>query len=470
MPELTPALVGQEWEFVGGHLGHVLISTTPRIVATSCAPRRRSGRLPLMDISIGRHQSPDALVLAVSGRLDAEHAGELARAVEEELRCGHHTIALDLADCGFLSSAGIRVLFEIRRSAQGLGGTCLIRAASEPIRKVLDLTRLTPLLMESAAAQASPGHATTGRAALQPTPAVVDLQCGTVQLIGLERPETAVLRGRLIGRSDAAFSGCLPAVERVPLPRHAFALGLAALADAVPLAERAGEMLAACGTAFHRRPQPFASIDYLAATGDFVPEVDLAVGLVWEGVPGGRAGFEAVAGADAVAIDDLAAAVLEQTAGDTVAIVAVGEVLGLVGAELIRPLVAASAADRPGLPGREIAARWLSFSREPVHARRSAVIVGVATRGRAPSSLADFVRPLGTGTAQGHFHAAVFPLRPLKRGSGDLATTITDITASEPLALLHLLADPEPVLGIGRSQIVRGRCWFAPLAVTGGDA
>lgn len=423
-----------------------------------------------MEIAISRHESPDGLVLAVSGRLDAEHAGELARAVDEELRRGHHAIALDLAECGFLSSAGIRVLFEIRSAAQGVGGRCLIRSASPPIRKVLDLTRLTPLLMESAAAPGLPSNVTTSR----PTPQVasngVDLECCAVQFIGLERPDAAALRGRLIGRANAAFSGCLPAVERVPLPRHAFALGLAALADAGPIAERAGEMLGVCGTAFHRQPQPFTSIDYLAATGDFVPNIDLAAGLVWEGVPGGRAGFEAVAGADAVVVDDLAAAVLEQTAGDTVAIVAVGEVLGLVGAELIRPLAAASAADRPGLPGREIAARWLSFSREPVHARRSAVIVGVATRGRAPSSLADFVRPLGTGTAQGHFHAAVFPLRPLKRGSGDLATTITDITASEPLALLHLLADPEPVLGIGRSQIVRGRCWFAPLAVTGGDA
>lgn len=423
-----------------------------------------------MDIAIIRRESPDALVLAVSGRLDAEHAGELARAVDEELRRGHHVIALDLAGCGFLSSAGIRVLFEIRRAAQGVGGSCLIRAASPAIRKVLDLTRLTPLLMESAANQGPSGHATTSRTTPQSASVVVDLECGPVQFIALERPEATPLRGRLIGRSDMAFSGRLPAAHRVRLPRHAFALGLAALADAGPLAERAGEMLAACGTAFHRRPQPFTSIDYLAATGDFVPEVDLASGLVWEGLPAGRAGFEAVAGAGAVAIDDLAAAVIEQAVGDAVAIVAVGEVLGLVGAELIRPLAAASAADRPGIPRREIAARWLSFSREPVHARRTAVIVGVATRGRAPSSLEEFVRPLGSGTVQGHFHAVVFPLRPLKRGSGDLATTVADIAASEPLALLHLLSDPEPVLGIGRSQLVRGRCWFAPLSVAGGSA
>jgi anti-sigma B factor antagonist len=420
-----------------------------------------------MEITIARHETPDALVLAVTGRLDAEHAGELARAVDEELRRGHHTIALDLSDCGFLSSAGIRVLFEIHRNTKGVGGSCLIRTASEPIRRVLDLTRLTPLLMEPAAGPLPTSPSATSRTISHHAAAAVDVRCGTVQFIGLERPGPAPLRGRLIGSTDAAFSGCMSAAERVSLPRHAFALGLAALADAEPLANRAGELLAACGTAFHRRPQPFSAIDYLAATGDLVPDVDVATGLVWEGIPAGRAGFEAADDADAVAIDDLAAAVLEHTVGDTAAIVAVGEVHGLVGAELIRPLAAAAAADRPGSPRREIAARWLSFSREPVHARRTALVVGVAVRGPATGPLTDFVRPLGTGATRGHFHATVFPLRPLKRGSGDVATTVADITASEPLGLLHLLTDPQPVLGTGLSQFVRGRCWFAPLAVTG---
>lgn len=414
-----------------------------------------------MDISISRHETPDGLVLVVSGRLDAEHAGELARAVDEELRRGHHAIALDLTDCGFLSSAGIRVLFEINRAAKGVGGACLIRAASEPIRKVLDITRLTPLLMEPTAGMAA------RQTALRPSIAAVDLEHDGLRLIGLERPAAAPLTGRLIGDPSEALSGRAAAGERVPLSPHAFALGLAALADAKPLATRAGEMLAACGTAFHRLPQPFSAIDYLATTGRLVPEVDVAAGLVWEGIPSGRSGFEPAAEADAVAIDDLVAALFDQTSADAVAIVAAGEVHGLVGAELIRPLADASAADRPGALHREIAARWLSFSREPVHARRTALVVGIATRSRPTGPLADFVRPLGAGPTQGHLHATVFPLRPLKRGSGDLATTVADITASEPLALMHLLPDSEPVLGSGRSQLVRGRVWFAPLAITG---
>jgi hypothetical protein len=45
---------------------------------------------------------------------------------------------------------------------------------------------------------------------------------------------------------------------------------------------------------------------------------------------------------------------------------------------------------------------------------------------------------------------------------------VADLATSAPLALMHLLRDPEPVLGSGRSTMERGRCWFAPLVVEGG--
>jgi hypothetical protein len=62
-------------------------------------------------------------------------------------------------------------------------------------------------------------------------------------------------------------------------------------------------------------------------------------------------------------------------------------------------------------------------------------------------------------------HAAVFPHRSLTRGPIDLAATLADVSAAEPLAVMHLLGDPQPVLGSGQSDFVRGCCWFSPLAV-----
>ena len=413
-----------------------------------------------MDVAIDRQERGAGLELLVSGRLDAECAGELEHAVAEELRRGHHAIDLDLTKVSFLSSAGIRVLFEIHRAAKAAGGSCLIASASEPVRKVLDLTRLTPILMGHHAAGAgssTPPPSGTGAAPAgvrDTTPARV-VRAGSVQFVGLEMPGSGLLQGRLLASSS----------QRTPLPRHAFALGIAALADESPLLQRAGEMVAACGAVFYRPPHPFAVVDYLIGTGDLVPEVDSVSGLIWHGLPQGRTGFEPVDDEPAVRFDDLAARILEQTNADVIALVCAAEVQGLVGVELIRPLAEAAGDDRLGSASRDITCRWLSFSREPVFARRTALIVGVASRGQPAEPLSAFTRPLGAGPVQGHFHAIVFPHRPLRRGASDLSATLADLAASVPLAVMHLLPDLQPVLGSGQSELTRGACWFAPLAV-----
>jgi hypothetical protein len=103
------------------------------------------------------------------------------------------------------------------------------------------------------------------------------------------------------------------------VPRHAFGLGLAGLADD-SLATIAGEMLAACGAVFHRAPQPFATVDYSLGEGSLVPTVRLASGLIWEGLPRGRAGFEPADDEPSIVIaidaapEDIVASIVEKFA------------------------------------------------------------------------------------------------------------------------------------------------------------
>jgi anti-anti-sigma factor len=92
-----------------------------------------------IDAIIADGGAGDRVDLVARGRIDAETSAELEAAVEEQLRLGRHTIRLDLADVGFLSSAGIRVLFNVHRAAKGAGGSCLVSRASEPILRVLTL-------------------------------------------------------------------------------------------------------------------------------------------------------------------------------------------------------------------------------------------------------------------------------------------------------------------------------------------
>lgn len=409
-----------------------------------------------MSLEIERHEQGDAVRLVVTGRLDAETGGELAGIVDEELRRGRHSIALALDGVVFLSSAGIRVLFETHRAAKATGGACLIETASDAVRKVLELTRLAPLLMA--------GVATDAPVKPRPTSPGATVHAAGVTLVGLERP-TGGLQGMLVGGPVDARGVAAHREVRHVLPRHACGFGLGTIADDLPVADRAGELVAACGAVFHRPPRPFAVVDYLVGTGDLVPAAQFTSGLVWHGLPTGRAAFEPAAEDAAVPLAALAAAALAQSNAATAAFVVAGEVLGLVGAELIRPLATATPGDALGSADRGVAARWLSFSREPVHARRTALAVGVISRGRPAGLLADFVRPLGRGDLHAHVHAVVFPLRPLRRAALELAPVVADLAASVPLAVMHLLDDPEPILGSGGSEFVRGGCWFAPLAV-----
>lgn len=415
-----------------------------------------------MSLVIERRQQAAGVCLAAGGRLDAETAGELRDAVAAEIRRGLPDVSLDLAGVTFLSSAGISALFETQRDARAAGGDCLVAAVSDPVRKVLALTRLDRILMRPA------DDPPDSPAAAVPTQGC-DVESGGVRLVGLVPPPAAPLPGRFHG-SAAVFAAMPSAAERLRLPSWSFALGTGGVADEHAL-ERAGEMLAAGGTVYHRGPRPFAAVDYLTGSGDLVVEADLLSGLSWEGFPGGRAGFEPVEEGAAVGLDALAAALLSETPSHTLAVVVAGEVHGLVAAELIRPLSEATPQDHPLAGLREVAARWLCFSREPVHAGRTAIVVGVVGRAAgAGGRLAESLAPLGPSGVLGHLHAVVFPHRPIRRAGGDLTAVLADLAASEPLAVLHLMTDERPVLGSGTSGFVRGACWFAPLAFPGAGA
>jgi anti-sigma B factor antagonist len=418
-----------------------------------------------MEIRIERVQWPDGAGLAIHGRLDAESATELRQAVAAEIRRGEHAIAIDLSGVTFLSSAGIRVLFETQREARAAGGDCHVRTVSDPVRKVLELTRLDRILMKPAAADDGPS---LPRAAAPQRPPARAVVARGVRLVDVEPPPPDPLVGRLLGE-PGRIAAADHAAERERIGRESFAIGIAAVADTGAAAGSAGELVAACAAVYHRPPRPFAAVDYLLGEGDFVPEIDVITGLAWQGLPRGRARFEPDSNRPAVALDDLAACLLDESSADSLAVVVVGEVHGLVAAELIRPLAEATPADHPLAGTRAVATNWICFSREPIHAGRTAVVVGVVSRsGRGP--LGGSLGPLGPAGISGHLHAVVFPHRLLHRTGGDLAAAVADLTASEPLAVVHLMADDRPVFGGGVSELVRGSCWFAPVVFAGGVA
>ena len=108
---------------------------------------------------------------------------------------------------------------------------------------------------------------------------------------------------------------------------------------------------------------------------------------------------------------------------------------------------------------------WLSFTTERTNERNLTLIVGIAVR-EPLAHVAPFVRCLApTARAHGHFHAALFPYRPVQRGELVLDKAIGGLLATDSAqTLLHLLADDREFEGLGQSEFMRGACWIGPIA------
>ena len=418
-----------------------------------------------MEITV--ETSGEATKLKVKGRLDGYWADHLAKALEAEIRRGSHHLLLDLSEVVFLSSAGIGTLVRFYKQLREIQGSLLVSSASEQVRKVLEISRLTDMLC------AGPGAA-TGVAAPPgaPVPATprpsLRLETHGALVDVFPRAPDAKLKCRLVGSPDL-LRGCRFRQDQcrtLQFPESTFGLGLGALGDSFEECRgRFGEFIVVGGAVAYLPTDGTNVPDYLVAEGISLPDVQVCYGLACQGQFAKMARFEAKNEAGTVTLTQWVEVALEIAGAERVGLVLVAESAGLMGAALRRPPTVEAPQNTPfEFPQiRE----WLSFTAEPAYSRSLALVVGVATRGDA-GALAPMLRPLSAGTPlAGHFHAAAFSYRPLQKGEIELKKTVTSLFETQALqGLLHLLSDDRAIAGAGQSEFVRGACWLAPLAET----
>jgi anti-sigma B factor antagonist len=83
--------------------------------------------------------------VVASGELDAATAGQLAESLDG-LPDGTTAVSLDLADVTFIDSSGLRVIAAEVRRADETGRPFTVTAASEPVRRIFEMTGLGDLL------------------------------------------------------------------------------------------------------------------------------------------------------------------------------------------------------------------------------------------------------------------------------------------------------------------------------------
>jgi anti-anti-sigma factor len=402
---------------------------------------------------------PDRLQITAEGRLDATWAEHFLETTRRAVREGHHQLRLDASALEYLSSAGLRSLLQTHREVGSVLGSFRIVRASDFVVKTLRMSGFDSLLALdeglAAAAEAKVGK-----------PLAPPLAQGGWSVAGAEVEVYALdaappMRGAQLGGWTAWTPIPATACREVELGAEQVALGLGTPGQSEDIRERLGDFLSVAGCTVFLPGDGSEAPDYLVGTGQFVPRLQIADALRATGRFSQLLRFHPSQAGAPLTLDQLLEGALASTRATQVVAVVLAEIDGLVGLSWARSpgLLAADsrAAEFPAV--RE----WLSFSGERVHRGDLALVVAFASTEPPPQGIAVPPLPSHPGWRV-HAHAAVFPFRPLPNGKLELAATVQQLfSGAAPQALLHLVEDDRPALGLGHSAFIRGACWCAPV-------
>lgn len=387
------------------------------------------------------------LLIRATGRLDAAWADYFTETVMLQVRNGQHLLVLDAAGMDFLSSAGIRALLQVFKELSRVQGEFRIINPIAFVKQTLNTSGFQMWLEKGVP---------------EDMPVTEDMKARTTAAFsGVQHymlDEMAVLTA-----SEPLDWIPWQAVdeERVtPLvfTRKTFGLGIgSAAADVDQAREHLGEFLVVAGNVVYQPPDEQVPPDYLIAEKQFLPRMLCIQCLRWTGEMRHLIRFAPADSTPFFPVSDLARLVLDQSGSRAAGFVICGEIEGLVGSALIRSPGVIREEQEINFP--EIR-NWLTFCGERSFARQQALMAGVVTAGESA-----LTRPCSAAPDLAvHIHAVVFPYQPLPNGKID-SDTITQklFNGPPPLAVMHLIEDDRPVIGLGESALVRGACWFGPL-------
>ena len=95
------------------------------------------------DLVIATERDADRATLSIRGELDAYSAPGLEDQIARLSTEGVTQIVLDLSATGFLDSSGLRAILTAQRKVADEGGRFALRAPSEPVTRLLEITGLT---------------------------------------------------------------------------------------------------------------------------------------------------------------------------------------------------------------------------------------------------------------------------------------------------------------------------------------
>ena len=99
-----------------------------------------------MGLSVVTHQvQSHTIKLVLGGRLDTETAHQLDVEAERVVSEDGMVVVLDLAELEYISSAGLRSVFKIKKWAKATGGDFVILNPTPQVKKVFEIVKAVPI-------------------------------------------------------------------------------------------------------------------------------------------------------------------------------------------------------------------------------------------------------------------------------------------------------------------------------------
>jgi anti-anti-sigma factor len=91
-------------------------------------------------MEISEDRKADAVVLALSGKLDATTAKTFEKKLLSQIESGERRFVINLAQLDYISSAGLRVFLLAAKRLNSANGKILLSSLQDSVREVFEIT------------------------------------------------------------------------------------------------------------------------------------------------------------------------------------------------------------------------------------------------------------------------------------------------------------------------------------------
>ncbi len=97
-------------------------------------------------MEIKKTQNNSELVMEISGRLDTNAAPKLMAEIEGDLVEGIKTFVLDMENCDYVASSGLRAILSAQKKMNALQGTMVVKNVISDVMEVFEMTGFADIL------------------------------------------------------------------------------------------------------------------------------------------------------------------------------------------------------------------------------------------------------------------------------------------------------------------------------------